>query len=320
MSGNRNFSTYRVAGIPISAIPKPSYGNVFFVCNATIAGQDVAVDSSGYGDHPSRPFATIAFALSKAVASRGDTIYVMPGHTENVAGASGLDINKAFVNVEALGHSTMRPILSFTAAASTIAMSAASCKLKNFVLNANFADVEVGIVTSAVGASAEGNDFVEAGTDLNFLSCIETDDVANSSDGLKIIGNRRISIDAEALAFVSILEAQTDVTIMDNFDNQSSAADIGHFLIQGAFDVLALNCRHNTLNLNGDNNAQSVGIFATGSSTDCTGIMAYNLVNSLDTTGELFDTATLDYGHFENYVTGTIAKSGTILPAIEKSL
>jgi len=44
---------------------------------------------------------------------------------------------------------------------------------------------------------------------------------------------------------------------------------------------------------------------------------AHNLCGSLDTTTELFDTATLGFQHFENYCTGTLAASGTILPAIE---
>ena len=69
--------------------------------------------------------------------------------------------------------------------------------------------------------------------------------------------------------------------------------------------------------ITGDNNAQTVGLFATGSSTTSTGVMARNFCGSLDTTSELFDTAGLDFAHFENYHVGTIAKSGTILPAIE---
>jgi len=45
--------------------------------------------------------------------------------------------------------------------------------------------------------------------------------------------------------------------------------------------------------------------------------VAYNLVNNLDATTEIFDTATLDFGHFVNYMTGAIAKSGYLLPAAD---
>ena len=46
-------------------------------------------------------------------------------------------------------------------------------------------------------------------------------------------------------------------------------------------------------------------------------MMSFNFVSQLDATSELFDTATLDFGHFENRMTGTIAKSGYVLPAID---
>ena len=152
---------------------------------------------------------------------------------------------------------------------------------------------------------------------MNFFNCISTSAVANEADGLTIINNERISIDANVLAFVSILANINRLSVLYNFDNQASAADIGHFITMVTFVCLGTKIIGNILNLTGDNNAQSVGIFATGDSTTSTGVMAYNLAGSLDTTGELFDTATLDFQHFNNYHTGTIAKSGTILPAIE---
>lgn len=311
--------TFKVSGIPL-LIDQPTYGQAFFVNNADVSSfpdTETGVDSTDYGSTPWKPFSTLTYALSKCVASRGDTIHVMPGHAENVASASALAINKIGATLKAYGPGTLRPTLTLTAAASTIAMSAANCTLDGFILVGGFADVAVGIITSAVGCIINGNKFTESDTDLNYKSCIATDDVANSSDGLIITNNRRLSIDAAAEAFISLLEDQTDVIIQHNFDNQSSAADIGHFLIQGAFDVLSLDCQHNILNLNGDNNAQTVGVFATGSSTDCTGVMANNKVGNLDATTELFDTATLDYHHFNNLMTGTIAKSGYVLPAID---
>jgi hypothetical protein len=152
---------------------------------------------------------------------------------------------------------------------------------------------------------------------MNFLNVFRTGAVANCADGLTIVGNTRISIDAAALAFVSILEATDRLLIANNFDNQSSAADIGHFITMGAFVCLGARILGNILNLNGDNNAQTVGVFATGSSTTSTGTIAYNLIGHLDSTTELFDTATLDFQHFLNYSTAVIAKSGYLLPAAD---
>ena len=315
MSGNRNFGTYRVAGIPVSAIPKPSYGNVFFVGNAVIAGQDVAVDDPGYGNHPSRPFATITYALSKAVASRGDTIYVMPGHTEAITAASGIDVNKIGVTIEGLGTGSFRPNLSIGAAAGTIAMSAANTTMRNIIATANYADVATAFVTSADYVTLDHINFPEAGANLNYFSCVSTDAVANSSDYLTVSNCTRYAIDTAALATVSILEAQEGVTITGNKDVQTYGADVGHHVILGAFDVTNFECSHNVLHMVGDNSGQSVGNLITGSSTASDGIVHHNLVGGVDV-GGLLDTATLEFSHYENYFVGIAAKSGLILPAI----
>lgn len=286
-------------------------GKVWYVSSVTGSDGNKGV-SAPY------PLKTIAAALLKCTADSGDVIVCLPGHAETIIAASGLDINVAGVAVIGLGNGSLKATITFgTAATATIAMSAANCTISNFIFKANFADVAVGIITSAKNITIQDCLFSEAGAGLNFLSCIETDATNNSSDGLRVLNNKRISIDAAALAFISILANQTDVTILGNYDNQSSAADVGHFLIMAAKVVLALNCQRNILQLNGDNNAQTVGVFATGSSTSSTGTVAYNLVNQLDATTELFDTATLDFGHFQNFMTGTIAKSGYVLPAID---
>jgi len=72
----------------------------------------------------------------------------------------------------------------------------------------------------------------------------------------------------------------------------------------------------NICNVLGATNA-AVGIFITGDSTTSTGVLAYNLCSSLDTTTELFATAGLDFFPFENYYSGTIARSGKLWPAVD---
>lgn len=291
------------------------YSQTFFVCNRSGAG---GADVSTHGKTYLKPFASIAYALDQCTANAGDTIYVMPGHTSTIIAAGTLTLDVAGVRIIGLGTGSIRPTITYTTAAeASLMITGANTRLSNIILNANFADVAMAIDVDAVDVIIDHCLFKEAATDMNFLSLIGTDDTANATDGLTIIDNERISVDAEALAFVSILADTSRLSIIGNFDNQASAADVGHFIILGSFDVLGARIIGNTLNLTGDNNAQTVGVFMTGSSTDCTGVVAYNLAGSLDTTTELFDTATLDFQHFENYHTGTLAKSGTILPAIE---
>lgn len=292
-------------GVPFST------GKYFFVSSLSGAAGNT-------GTEPAKAVATIAQALAKCTASAGDVVVVMPGHAETVSAASGLDINVAGVTVIGIGRGTLRPTITLdTAATAKIAISADCVTLKNVIVTANYADITVAIITSAKDICIDGVEFQETATNMNFLSCIATNAVANASDGLTIINCRRMSVDAAALAFISILAATNRLTVRDNIDTQSSAADVGHFIIMGTFVCLGAVIIGNILNLNGDNNGQTVGVFMTGSSTTSTGIVAFNLVNSLDATTELFDTATLDFGHFENRMTGAIAKSGYVLPAID---
>jgi hypothetical protein len=286
-------------------------GSYFFVNSAT--GNDGV--NSGTRDIP---FATIDYAIGQCTAGACDVIIVAPGHTETITAAGGITMDVAGVTIVGLGSGLNRPTITYTTAdTGTLAITAANCTIDNMIFNANFADVATAIIVSGKDATIKNNMFKEQATSMNFLNCIRTGAVANNADGLKVIGNERISIDAAALAFVSILEATNRMHIAYNFDNQASATDIGHFLIMGAFVCLAARVIGNICNITGDNNAQTVGVFATGSSTTSTGIMAYNLCGSLDTTTELFDTAALDFQHFENYYTGTIATNGKLWPAAD---
>lgn len=301
-------------GVPVigsgESIPVTT-GSYFWVSSVTGS-------VSNTGATPQAPLATIAQALAKCVNANSDVIIVLPGHAETVSAAGGLNINKSGVRIIGLGQGGLVPTITLnTAATATITVTAANVTLKNFIVTANYADIAGAIVVSATDCRLEAISFRETDTGMNFLSCIKTGTVDNGADGLTVVNCERLSIDAAALAFISILGNCNRLRVEGCFDNQSSAADVGHFIIMAAKVCLGARIIGNVLNLNGDNNAQTVGVFMTGSSTTSTGTVAYNLVNDLDATTELFDTATLDFGHFENRMTGTIAKSGYVLPAID---
>lgn len=301
-------------GVPLptcAEIPVTLTGVTYYVGNAT--GQNGTTGSEG--TDPKKPLSTIAGALTKCTSNAMDNIVVLPGYTETVSAASGLNISVAGVTVVGLGSGSLRPTISLSATGSTIAMSAANTTLKNFIVKSTIADNVVAIITSANNVTLDSIEFPEPTADLNIKTCIATDAVANSSDGLTISGCSRDSVDAATLAMVSILEAQNDVTIADCYDYHTYGANIGQFLIQGAFELLNIKVLRNTLIIVGDNSGQSVGNLITGSGTASFGIVAYNVVGGIDV-GGLLDTATLDYQHFENYFAGILAKSGLILPAI----
>ncbi len=285
-------------------------GSYFFVDSGS--GSD-----GNDGKSSGKAFAGITKALTACTASKGDVIIVMPGYTETVATASGLLINVAGVTIVGLGSGSLRPTLTLSAAAATVAITGADITLDNFIVVGGYADVAVGIICTGLNITVQRVRFEQSATDLNFLSCIETSGGANTENGLKILSCERYEIDAAALAMISILEDITDLTIADNYcSTGGTTTAVGHFLIQGAFTVLDAKILRNYLNITSATTTYTVGLLITGSATDCSGVVANNLVGSLDATTELLDTATLDYQHFNNYYADALAKSGYLLPAI----
>jgi len=286
-------------------------GSVFFVHSGTGSNGNSGTD-------PDNPYADIDYAIGQCTANKGDVIYVMPGHADTISAAGDITLDVAGVSIIGLGNGSLRPIITYdTADTGILNVTGANCTIDNIIFSANFADIVMAIDVDAVDFTISRCSFRETATDKNFFSCIGTDDTNNAADGLSVLYCERISIDANVLAFISILANISRLKVIGNFDNQASAADIGHFIILGTFTVLGAEIVGNRLNVTGDDNASTVGIFMTGSSTSCTGIMAYNLAGSLDTTTELIVTATLDFQQFENYFTGVIAKSGKLWPAVD---
>ncbi len=130
---------YTIAGI--DAVP----GNVFFVSSTATGASDAAT----HGTTPDTPFATLAYAYSSDRVAAGDTVYVMPGHTETIAGAGSVTADIAGVTVIGLGEGALRPTFNFTATGSTMLITAASTTWKNLLTVANTAvDVVDGIIVT----------------------------------------------------------------------------------------------------------------------------------------------------------------------------
>jgi hypothetical protein len=118
----------------------------------------------------------------------------MPGHAENIATASGLTSDVAGVAIVGLGAGTLRPKLSFTAAAGTHVISAANCSFYNIEWQANFADVAIMLDVSGVdGLSWEKCYFTEAGADLNWVIAL---DLATGADDISFRDCKFIGGDA----------------------------------------------------------------------------------------------------------------------------
>lgn len=300
-------------GVPVLPPVGPSFttGNVFFVCNDTNKNGS----NGNSGKSPDQPFATVDYAIGRCTGNNGDIIYVMPGHEEIVT-ATSIAHDVEGVSVIGLGTGYDKPLFTFSTAAATITISAANAVWQNCRFVANFLDVAAAFTIGAAKyAKIDGNTFIE-GTSLNFLSCVVTGATANAADHLEVTNNEWYGLAATCNAFVSILGATNRLIVAGNDVNLRATNDAGHFVTIAALVILGARIVGNTLTVLGATNA-AVGIFLTGSSTTNNGIVAYNLVASLDTTTELIATAGTKLSFFENYYTGTADASAKLWPVVD---
>lgn len=117
----------------------PTTGRIYFVGKAGLAGLNEvqAMYPGNYPDGSPVVYSTIKLALAGGcVANRGDVIFVLPGHTENVANATDLNLNVAGVTIIGLGAGSLRPTITLTTAiTATITASAANITVANMVFD-----------------------------------------------------------------------------------------------------------------------------------------------------------------------------------------
>lgn len=289
-----------------------TFGNIWYVKSTT--GSDTAND----GKSVETPFATVSAANSAATANNGDKVIILQGHAETVT-SSSLTLSKAGVEYICMGEGQDMPVFTFSAAAATITVSGASIRWNGGSFIANFADVAAAFTLGAAkDFILDGGRFTETSANLNWFNIVVTGATDNAADGLTVKNCNVLMLDALGKAFVSVLGNLNRLDLEDNFVDTASTADAAQFLTMSSKVCLGARILRNTLIALGASGT-TVGIFATGSSTTSTGVMAFNLATSLDTTTELFDTATLDFAHFENYYTGVIAKSGYLVPVADSA-
>lgn len=288
-----------------------TFGNIFYVSSVTGS-------SANPGTSVEKPMATVdqAISLAAVTANNDDVIVILPGHTETVTSTS-IALDVAGLRIIGMGKGLKRPTFTFSTAAATITVSAANCSWENCHFVGNFDNVAAAFTLGAAkDFSLLNNTFDDNSAVLHFLSILVTGTTDNGADGLTIVGNRWQGLALAPNAFISILAAEKRVLISDNDVFMDATNDVGHFLTLSSKIMTGIRLLRNTLQVVGATNA-SVGIFMTGSGTTSTGLMAYNLVSSLDTTTELIITAGTGITQFENYYTGTADASGKLWPVVD---
>jgi len=279
-------------------------GNVFWVNSAT--GSD-----GGKGTRE-RPFATIAYAISRCTANQGDTILCAPGHAETIT-SSALACSTAGVNIVGIGVGAAKPTLTFTATSSRINVTAANCMWKNFRWTAGVGDV----VTAVLHATAAQNtqyldiEFFATST-FNFINCY-TLGAANISDGCRWERNYLRTADAGQLALVITAAAHNDLKFYGNY--VSHAATAAGLLTAGAADLLGLDVRGNFVQTGQTDGA--VGVLVITTSTASSGMLVDNDMKTADAAANVAIPIASKVYAARNYIAGadevgTVVAVGTL--------
>lgn len=143
-----------------------STGARFWVDSAT------GVDDAGHGRSPSSPTATLDYAVGLCTASKGDVIYVMPGHAETVSAAGGLDLDVIGITVIGLGAGELRPTVTLgTADTADVDIDAANITIKNLLFKVGIDSLANVIDVNADDFTMENCEFRE-GSALQALSFV----------------------------------------------------------------------------------------------------------------------------------------------------
>ena len=302
-------------GIPlIGSGPILTTGDVFFV--SSTRGSD-----GNDGKSPDRPWSTVDYGIGRTVASRGDTLVVMPNHAEtstNTAGFWAFDI--AGITAIGIGHYNQRPRLLLDAGTvASITVSAADVRIKNFEIASGTADTVNAIDVTAVGCWLDEIEFNDNVADENFLIAV---DAAGTTDeevaGLKLTNCRFITADALVQQYVRLAADVTNFVFSGNL-----------FVSEGAGSEPPIECATGkdlkrcivTWNYIIHKNT-SGNLFITNdtASPNNSGVIAHNRVGHGDVTGAHVLGVVGGARMFDNLSVSTDALSGFVIPAIDVDL
>ena len=311
--GFKNGLTIR--GVPLT-MSNP--GEVFWVGNGGVPVKGGVGGLDGNNGTFQRPFATLDYAIGKTVASRGDTIIILPGHSETISSATALAFDKAGISIIGLGTGTLRPTFILdTATTTTIAASAANISIKNVIFSANFADIAELFTPTATNFHLEDCKFTQEAANMNFVEIADSSTTDNEIDGLSFL---RCGWTEPDTATTSLVNVDADI---DGLSVVDCDINLG---INGVISCIAeVAAGKDLTNCFIDNNrctrlvtASAVGLitFADTTTTN-TGTISNNFWTHRDAAGELLLTAGSNVNAFNNYATGVIGTSGYLLPAAD---
>lgn len=211
-------------GIP-GYILAPNGGQIFYVDSGGVRDETTA-------DVANMLFTTLAAALNACRANRGDTIIVLPQHTESVTATS--HTWKAGVRVIGVGNGDERGTFTWDATGSTWAVSVPNVQIENVILNLGNANgVTAGITVTAAAFRLKGCDVVTT-TDATHKATLGIDLGAGASRALIEGNNFRGAAGTLSTDVVKVSSTGDQIRIMDNVMVCGATAANGLIHVTGA--------------------------------------------------------------------------------------
>jgi len=274
-----------------------SVGDIWWVDSST--GSD-----SNDGASKANPKATIDAAIN--VASADDTIFVMPGHAENVIAADGIDADVAGISIIGLGNGNRIPTVTFTAAAGSMTLGAANIVVKNIRFVANFATGTVTgltVAAAADGLTLDGLQFRDTSATSEFLVHIS---VATTVTDLLIENCSFVTAAGTMSGSVVFAGSSTNTQFKDCVWYVDSSDSVIHHETTAAVNFQMAHCTIINIDTGAAGYCVELKTASTGIVHDCR--FGYNKTDAEVSVGDAV-------WWIENYATNTLASSGLLDPA-----
>lgn len=265
--------------------------------------------------------ASINEGCKRCRSGMNDIVYVLPGHTENLAVADAIPDLVAGTQIVSCGvpGSTNNPTLTWTATGATFLLNVANVGLHGLTLNfAGVDNVAAPLTISAAGCVVRGCTILTETATLGVLKGIE---VTVGGSGTKILNNKIIGLgEAQPMTSAAVLVsgAADDVDIVGNF---ICACNPGTSVL----GLIAVTAAATNLRIIGNHVIQletaGTALFGiTVGNVAASGTIALNFVKigsdvTATTSGVTVGAAGLvAVGVFENYCQDATATSGVLSP------
>lgn len=294
-------------GVPILPAGLLSTGNTWFV-NANAA-------TTGQGYDFNNPATTLASVVS--LASAGDNIILLEGHTESITSSTALTLSVAGLKIVGLGYGNRRPTITIsTANTATINVTAASILFFNVIVVANFLSIAAAFtLTTAKGFQLVNCSFRETSGVLNFLNIVKSTGAANTVDNLTCTDNEWNGLGTTSVnSFILTANDIDGCTLLRNVVTLARTATAAILMTVTAGILTNLKALNN--HVISKQTADTGGAFINVGGTTSSGIVGYNTLGDLSTT-DLFMTTNVGVTFQQNYKTGVITASGYLLPAAD---